>query len=193
MAAPTHEKTIYLLLTRTTTSISRLIHFATNAEYTHSSLSIDGPAGPFYSFGRKHPNLLFPAGFVKEQISKGYYGIHPQTPCVLYALKVSAEAYGALKAELYKVSVDENKYHYNILGLLGCLLSVDISREHYCFCSEFVARMLQQSGAADLKKPSSLVQPKDFRVLKQANLVYCGEIGGILSKYQKEVDLRNAG
>ena len=49
------ERTIYLLLTRSTTIPSRLIHLATRADYTHVSLGLDGPAGSFYSFARKYP------------------------------------------------------------------------------------------------------------------------------------------
>ena len=40
------ERTIYILLTRSGTWFSRLIHFATRDNYTHASIGLDGPDGP---------------------------------------------------------------------------------------------------------------------------------------------------
>ena len=51
------ERTIYILLTRSGTCFSRLIHFATQDRYTHASIGLDGPGGPFYSFARKSSSL----------------------------------------------------------------------------------------------------------------------------------------
>ena len=48
------ERTIYILLTRSGTWFSRLIHLATQDRYTHASIGLDGPDGPFYSFARKY-------------------------------------------------------------------------------------------------------------------------------------------
>ena len=61
------ERTIYILLTRSGTWFSRLIHFATQDRYTHASIGLDGPDGPFYSFARKYRHLALPAGLVEEQ------------------------------------------------------------------------------------------------------------------------------
>ena len=55
------ERTIYILLTRSGTWFSRLIHFATRDNYTHASIGLDGPDGPFYSFARKYRYLALPA------------------------------------------------------------------------------------------------------------------------------------
>ena len=54
------ERTIYILLTRSGTWFSRLIHFATQDSYTHASIGLDGPDGPFYSFARKYRYLALP-------------------------------------------------------------------------------------------------------------------------------------
>ncbi len=41
--------TIHILLTRSGTCFSRLIHLITRDSYTHASIGLDGPDGPFYS------------------------------------------------------------------------------------------------------------------------------------------------
>ena len=56
------ERTVYILLTRSGTWFSRLIHLATQDSYTHVSIGLDGPTGPFYSFARKYEHFALPAG-----------------------------------------------------------------------------------------------------------------------------------
>ena len=47
MGNTTEARTIYILLTRSGTWFSRLIHLATADSYTHASIGLDGPIGPF--------------------------------------------------------------------------------------------------------------------------------------------------
>lgn len=63
------ERAIHILLTRSGTWFSRLIHLATQDDYTHASIGLDGPAGPFYSFARKYEHFALPAGLVEEQVT----------------------------------------------------------------------------------------------------------------------------
>ena len=46
MGNTTEARTIYILLTRSGTWFSRLIHLATADSYTHASIGLDGPYGP---------------------------------------------------------------------------------------------------------------------------------------------------
>ena len=94
------ERTIYILLTRSGTWFSRLIHFATRDSYTHASIGLDGPDGPFYSFARKYRYLALPAGLVEEQVT-----VHRRAvPCCLYALKVDEEVYLRLRQQLRSIN-----------------------------------------------------------------------------------------
>ena len=43
----TQDHSIYILLTRSGTWFSRLIHLVTSDCYTHASIGLDGPPGPF--------------------------------------------------------------------------------------------------------------------------------------------------
>ena len=65
------DRAVYILLTRSGTWFSRLIHFATRDDYTHASIGLDGPAGPFYSFARKYERFALPAGLVEERVGPG--------------------------------------------------------------------------------------------------------------------------
>ena len=90
------QRTVHILLTRSGTWFSRLIHFATRDSYTHASIGLDGPGGPFYSFARKYRHFALPAGLVEEQVTVYRRAV----PCCLYELRVSEETYLRLRQRL---------------------------------------------------------------------------------------------
>ena len=55
----TTMKSIYILLTRSTTICSRIVYMATRSEFTHAAISLDRNFDKLYTFGRK----LQKAGF----------------------------------------------------------------------------------------------------------------------------------
>ena len=69
-------KSIYILLTRSTTILSRLVYLITRDKYTHVSISFEKDLQPLYSSGRKNGCTLFPAGPCKESFYYGYMRKH---------------------------------------------------------------------------------------------------------------------
>ena len=59
-------KTIYILLTRSGTLLSKLVYAATGASYTHASMAFDAELSCLYSSTRKNGYTMFPAGPSKE-------------------------------------------------------------------------------------------------------------------------------
>ena len=175
------NRTIYILLTRSGTVPSRLIHFFTSDSYTHVSIGLDGPLGRFYSFARKYEHFALPGGLVEEQVRRGFFRRHPQTPCRLYKLKVSQAVYDRLKERLGAMYAQRDLYHYNLLGTMSLYFHWPIRRRYHFFCSQFVARVLQECGAARLPKVPELTRPADFCQLKGLIIVYQGVVGGIPS------------
>lgn len=55
-------KTIYILLTRSGTLLSKLVYRLTGARYTHASLAFDEDLSCLYSSTRKNGYTMFPAG-----------------------------------------------------------------------------------------------------------------------------------
>ena len=166
------ERTIYILLTRSGTWFSRLIHFATQDSYTHASIGLDGPDGPFYSFARKYRYL------VEEQVTAYRRGV----PCCLYELKVSQKAYLRLRQRLQSMYVQREDYHYSVLGAFACYFNLSLQRQHHYFCSQFVAGLLEDCGALELPKPPTLLRPADFCGVKGLRAVHQGPLEGILSQ-----------
>ncbi len=171
------ERTVYILLTRSGTCFSRLIHLATRDDYTHASIGLSGPQGPFYSFARKHPRFALPAGLVEERMSSVN---RRAVPCCLYSLKVSDQTYFRLQQRLTEMYRQRESYHYSIIGALACYLHFPLQRRHHYFCSQFVACLLEDCQAAELPKPSPLVRPADLCRIRGLTPVHQGLLEGIL-------------
>ena len=172
------ERTIYILLTRSGTWFSRLIHLATQDDSTHASLGLDGPRGPFYSFARKYERLALPAGLVEEQVTPR----RRRVPCCLYALTVDEETYLRLSLRLRAMYSHREEYGYNLLGTLACYFNLSLRRRHHYFCSQFVAGLLEDCGAVDLPKPPALLRPADFCGMDGLRPVHQGALEGILAQ-----------
>lgn len=173
-------KTIYILLTRSSTIMSRLVHLMTGAHYTHVSISLSLNDELFYSFGRKYATRPLPAGFVKESLADGFYGAHPETECALLALPVEDDVYTMIARRLANMESIAGIYRYNLLGTLFCYFGIARQRKRYYFCSQFVGDLLDRSGAAVLPKPSSLMHPIDYTDLTDMEIVYTGNIAQLL-------------
>ena len=170
-------KSIYILLTRTNTVVSKCIHVATGNDFTHVSLSLDKKFTCLYSFGRKHKRTALPAGFVKESLNEGIMGDSNDINCAVYELKISNSSYKRLLRILDDMEMQMDIYRYNILGLPMCLLRVKKERKRHYFCSQFVSYVLIQSGAVHIEKAPSLVKPADFQSLPGAIQIFRGSIG----------------
>lgn len=170
-AAP-EEYSIYILITKSSTCFSWLIHRMTSAPYTHASIGLEGLHGEFYSFARKYTRLCLPAGLVKEH-SGG-----PRTvPYQMYRLSVSRSAYLRVRERLGAMYGHRERYRYNLLGALSAFFNYPLCRRRSYFCSQFVADLLETSGALQLDKNAALIRPVDFCSIESLQLVSEGSIG----------------
>ena len=170
---------VYILLIRSNSCFSRLIHCVTGAEFTHASLSLDPACGVLYSFARKHTHLPLPAGFVQEHLDSGIMGNDPQIPCALYRIEISPEVRRRLETRLMQMQARQDWLKYSLLGPFFCLLQRPRMRKDRYFCSQFVAHTLADTGAIRLQKPASLYHPCDFPQQPEAQLCYRGELRGL--------------
>jgi hypothetical protein len=143
-------KTIYILLTRSGTLLSKLVYAATGANYTHASLAFDAELNCLYSSTRKNGYTMFPAGPSKEYLNRGVFRLRDNAPCALYAL-----------------------------GLILCGLHIRWQRRRHYFCSQFVSEVLEQSGAMTLPKDSTLMHPNDYTLLPQLKCLYKGRLADL--------------
>ncbi len=172
-------KTIYILLTRSGTLLSKLVYRLTGARYTHASLAFDEDLSCLYSSTRKNGYTMFPAGPSREYLDRGVFRLRPDVPCALYALEVSEEAYTRARRRADHMMAHGNLYRFNVLGLILCGLHIRWRRRRHYFCSQFVGEVLKKSGALELPKHSTLMHPNDYTTLQDLHCVYEGRLSGL--------------
>lgn len=175
-------KTIYILLTKSDTILSHMVHLVTSDPYTHASISFDHALQPLYSSARKNGETMFPAGPCTEVFHRGFYHKHPNIPCALYELQVSDEVYEKAKAEAQHFARNSDCYSFNIIGLFLCKLNIPFHRKSHYFCSQFVAEILQRSHALELPKDTTLMRPMDYTRLPQLRCRFTGKLRDLVCK-----------
>ena len=117
---------------------------------------------------------------MKEDIHTGTYSRYPETTCVIYRLEVSEREKEKMKRILDVFIKNHNKFHYNILGVIGVSLKEPIEFSNSYFCSQFVADILDRSGIHLWNKLSTMVTPEDFRKSDRLELLYEGKLANYL-------------
>lgn len=176
-------KTIYILLTKSTTICSKVVYMATKSEYTHASISLDKNFDKLYTFSRRYKHLLLPAGFVVESAYDGIMGDSDDMNCAVYELSISNDSYRKLVRMFRHMDYHKKKYRYSILGLPMCFFKKRYERKGYYFCSQFVHHALTESGAIKNETYSSLFRPMDFKELPETKEVFKGNIKELRSNW----------
>ena len=180
-------KTIYILLTRSGTLLSKLVYAVTGASYTHASMAFDEELNCLYSSTRKNGYTMFPAGPSKEYLNKGVFRLRGDAPCALYALDVTDEAYVRARRRAEHMMARGELYRFNTLGLILCALHIRWQRRRHYFCSQFVSEVLQKSGALELPKPSTLMHPSDYAELPELRCLYRGTLADLPQRQSMEL------
>ena len=180
-------KTIYILLTRSGTLLSKLVYAVTGASYTHASMAFDEELNCLYSSTRKNGYTMFPAGPSKEYLNRGVFRLRGDAPCALYALEVTDEAYVRARRRAEHMMARGELYRFNTLGLILCALHIRWQRRRHYFCSQFVSEVLQKSGSLDLPKHSTLMRPNDYAALPQLKCLYQGKLAGLPQRQSMEM------
>lgn len=172
-------KKIYIMASYTGTIFSRFLTLFSEEKYVHISLSLDKEFKKVYSFGRKNPRRILPAGFIEENL-KLISTVYTNSVTKIYELEVTAKQYETLKLILKEKFINNaSKYKYNIKGLPMINFNLRYQRKYHYVCSQFCAKVLIDSGITDFDKDYSLIKPKDLVELENLKLVYEGTINDL--------------
>lgn len=166
---------IYIVLTRTSTTLSKLIHFFTKDEYTHAAISLDKNLNSMYSFGRKNTYNPFIGRFRKENINEGIYGICKTLPGTILEVEVTKQQYEKVEEMLWHFQCNSHIYKYNYKGLISNLINRPVYYDNRFLCSEFVYYILNKSGVLELNIPRNLVRPQNLLCAAGAS-IYEGDL-----------------
>lgn len=166
---------LYIVLTRTNSVLSNLIHLFKSDDYTHASISFDRELSQMYSFGRKYTYNPFIGRFKKEDINEGLYSLCNTLPGIIIELDVTKEQYERAKEIVNQFISNSHQYKYNYRGLIHSLINKPAYSEKCFLCSEFVYYVLKESQIVDLHTARNLVRPQNFLNL-EGRLFYKGDL-----------------
>ncbi|MDD2505132.1 MAG: hypothetical protein PHF21_02530 [Bacilli bacterium] len=169
-------KKIYIMFSYTGTLFSKFLTLFSEEKYVHVSIALDSKFKNVYSFGRKNPRRIFPAGFVKEDL-KLIYTLYSNSITRIYELEISEDQYNKLKKIINETYINNEKmYRYNIKGLPMINFNLSYQREYHYVCSQFCGKVLMDAGIYDFNKDYSIIKPKDLIELENLKLIYEGRI-----------------
>ena len=168
------EKQIYIVLTQTSSVLSRVIKLFTKAEFNHVSISLSENLETMWSFGRRQPYNPFWAGFVMESPRAGTFRRFPQTTAAVLALDVSQETYEGIREMMEKMYLDRKKYGYNFVGLCCAAIGICYSADHKYYCSEFARAVFEKFQIPGAEQFGKFVEPSHFLSFPGVVLVYQG-------------------
>lgn len=154
---------VYVVLTRTNTTMSRAIQLLKSDEYTHASITLDPELKHMYSFGRKYTYNPLIGHFKREELHTGLFGIQKSLPSIVYEVAVTAGQYHRAKLLLENFVDEKERYKYNYMGLLHSFQKKAQAYDDRFLCSEFVYHILKESDILDLKIARNLVRPEHLK------------------------------
>ena len=171
-----HLKKVYLLLSSTGTLPSKVVRFLTHREYAHVSIALVPSADRFYSYARRKIHNPLIGGLVEENTRTGVFGLYPNTNCELLELLVDDTAYKKLETLLAYHLANYDKCKYSFSAIVPMALGIKQKLGLKMTCSQFVATILENSGACKLPRHPSLMYPCDFLKLSNAKIIYKGNL-----------------
>lgn len=163
------KRKIFILLTRFPDRGTRTIGRLTGNYYPHASIGLEEDMNTFYSIVTK--------GFIEEKLTRYDKPGRDPFPCQLYELEVSEKVYDKVKSIIEHFREFRELVRYSKMGLAMSLLRIPYKRNRFhFFCSHFVAQVLENSGAAKLRKKSHRCFSDDLKRLPGMRLNFQGNM-----------------
>ena len=181
------DRSIYVVISKTGTMMSRLIGRVTGDEYNHASLSMDESLEIMYSFGRLHAYNPIIGGLVMESPFFGTFKRFHGTEVVVFRVPVTVQQKAAVEACVQEMYENRWHYGYNFLGLVAAGFGVYWQRKNHYYCSEFVRDVLGWYSVLDAKKTyRGIVKPEDFAAIPGAEIIYRGNLRKYAVGYKRK-------
>ncbi len=153
-------KDVYIVLSRSGTILARAIRAFTKKYYNHTSIAFDLSLEPFYSFGRRNPKHMFPAGFITEGVHSGFFKLHPTTKICVLKTQVSESDFEIIQERLQPFINEPLKYKYGVFQMPYMMFNKPYTPKTEYVCSVFVASLLRDILPFD--RDYTMMYPEDF-------------------------------
>lgn len=168
-------KSIYIILTQSGTEVSKMLKMITHEKYNHSSICLDDSFNEFYSFGRKKINNPLIGGFIIENAFKHVFGKYENIPCIILKKEIVEEKYQKLRNIINEFILNKDNYSYAFVSLALADTNYSIINNSKFFCSQFVAKLLNDIEIETPKKPEHM-HPMDFTKIENTQVIFEGDL-----------------
>ncbi|MDR0838321.1 MAG: hypothetical protein LBN99_01610 [Oscillospiraceae bacterium] len=180
------EKNIYIVLSRSGSPLSHIIHWITRDSYTHASLALDEGLDIMFSFGRRYERNPFLGCFKQENIDDRLFRLGRAG--LILELPVTEEQYEEVRHNIGVFRDNPEAFSYNLSGLMTAIFHRTHERDTRFFCSEFVYYVLNEAGVCDFGITRGHVRPQMFLRL-DGRIVFEGKLPAYASRRRRELAL----
>lgn len=174
-------KKIYVILTQSGTWFSKILKLVTKDNYNHSSICLKDDFQTFYSFGRKYPYFILPGGFIIENAFQHVFARFKKIPCLILEKEVCDEQYLKLENIINEFRNHSKQYSYAIISLMLADTSFSAINQEKFFCSQFVAKLLNDIHIHTPKPPEHM-HPIDFLKIDGMQILFEGDLKEFVKK-----------
>lgn len=97
------------------------------------------------------------------------------TKCRIFEINVTKEQFFKLKEKILYMKDNEDLYKYDFIGIILRYFKVPICFKNKYVCSQFIAKLLEDSSIYKFNKKIYFVEPKDFEKMTNVNEIYTGK------------------
>ncbi len=188
-------KNLYVMFTRTSTIIGKMIRAVTRYEFSHVSLALSDDLREFYSFARKKVNVPLYAGFVKEKRSYFTLGKENRTRVKIFKIPVEDSVYEQVKSFVMQTANDKEVI-YNLFSLITMPILHGFQPYKQYTCIGFTNEALARAGIVKFNKPTYKYTPKELEKILKPYLFLDGYISngtdGLDDEYFKPAGVKSA-
>lgn len=166
-------KTVYIVFSRTNTTIGGFIRLMTGGVYNHTSFAFDPTLCDMYSVARYRCGAPFAGGFVVEHPARYAFGSRYDSVRVkIAAFSLDDGQYLALRERIGRYLCKGSDILYNTIGAVTSYLGHDIAVRDTYTCVEFVSEAIGAGRISSIQTFERMMQPY---------VIYCGRLSVWLS------------
>lgn len=156
------EKYVYVIISRTPTSMGKIIRKFLKGKYNHASISLDENLSQMYSFCRLAISNPLVGGIIRESVFTLNIGHQDDVPIKVYRIPVTVEQYELISKFVYDTYNDKEVYYYNFLQAIGLISNKKHDIYKTYICTEFVMKALIQGGIKLTPLEPFKIKPTDI-------------------------------
>ena len=170
------ENYIYVIISRTPTSMGKIIRKFLKGKYNHASISLDENLSQMYSFCRLAVSNPLVGGIIRESMYTLTIGLEDDVPIIVYRIPLTLDQYELIRKFIYDIYNDAEVYYYNFIQALGLISKKKHEIYKTYICSEFVMEALKQGGVKLTSIESYKITPTDISEIMGEFVYYSGNL-----------------